>query len=448
MNSLHPSTFVAALNQALGEAAGRAAILRHTRGKLQRAAGTLLRATGVRAEVGELCELRDPHRDASLHAEVVGFDADALLLSPMGPMQGLSAATQVLATGGRHRVAVGDFLLGRVMDGMGLVPMDDGPALPEDAARRDVLQAAPAALGRRPIAEPLPLGVRAIDSLLTCGLGQRVGIFAPAGCGKSTLLAMLCRHAKVDVVVAALVGERGREVGDFIHEALGAQALQRSVLVVATSDRPSAERLKASFVATTYAEYFAAQGRSVLLLVDSVTRLARAAREIGLSAGEPPARRGYPPSVFTLLPQLFERAGCMSRGSITAFYTVLEETDDGSDPVSEEVRSLLDGHIVLSRKLAARGHFPAIDVLRSASRLFGRVADGPHQGAARQLRELMSKYEDVELLLRIGEYQRGSDPVADRAVELHALIDSFLRQNDVGGVDFAEALQGLHGLAS
>jgi len=443
-----PASFVAALDQTLAEAAGRAAILRHSRGKLQRAAGTLLRATGVRAEVGELCELRDPQSDKSLHAEVVGFDGDALLLSPMGPMQGLSAGTQVLATGARHCVPVGPFLLGRVMDGMGLEPLDDGPALPEQATRCDVLRAAPAALGRRPIAQPLPLGVRAIDSLLTCGVGQRVGIFAPAGCGKSTLLAMLCRHARVDVVVAALVGERGREVGDFIHEALGAQALERSVLVVATSDRPSAERLKAPFVATAYAEYFAAQGQQVLLLVDSVTRLARAAREIGLSAGEPPARRGYPPSVFTLLPQLFERAGCMARGSITAFYTVLEETDDGSDPVSEEVRSLLDGHIVLSRKLAARGHFPAIDVLRSASRLFGRVADTSHQGAARRLRDLMSKYEDVELLLRIGEYQRGSDALADIAVERHDQIDAFLRQQDAGGIDFGDALRGLRELTS
>jgi type III secretion protein N (ATPase) len=287
------------------------------------------------------------------------------------------------------------------------------------------------------------VGVHAIDAALTCGVGQRLGIFAPAGCGKSTLLSMLCRQAQVDVVVAALVGERGREVGDFIHEALSEDARARSVLVVATSDRPATERLKAAFVATAHAEYFASQGKRVLLVVDSVTRLARAAREIGLAAGEPPTRRGFPPSVFTTLPLLFERAGNLSRGSITAFYTVLEETDDGSDPISEEVRSLLDGHIVLSRKLASKGHYPAIDVLQSISRLFDRVARPDQAQAARRLRELMAKFNEVEVLIRIGEFQRGVDPLADTAVERRAEIDRFLTQSLTSKTPFDQILANL-----
>jgi ATP synthase in type III secretion protein N len=291
-----------------------------------------------------------------------------------------------------------------------------------------VSQPAPAALDRTPIDTALPVGVHAIDAMLTCGVGQRLGIFAPAGCGKSTLLSMLCRHAQVDVVVAALVGERGREVGDFIGEALSEDARARSVLVVATSDRPATERMKAAFVATTHAEYFAAQGRRVLLLVDSVTRLARAAREIGLAAGEPPTRRGFPPSVFAALPLLFERAGNLSAGSITAFYTVLEETDDGTDPISEEVRSLLDGHIVLSRKLAGKGHFPAIDVLQSISRLFEKVAAADQVRLARRLRELLQKFEEIEVLIRIGEFHKGVDALADTAVERREAINDLLRQ--------------------
>jgi type III secretion protein N (ATPase) len=281
---------------------------------------------------------------------------------------------------------------------------------------------------------------------MTCGIGQRVGVFAPAGCGKSTLLAMLCNKADVDVTVVALVGERGREVADFIEDGLG-DALAKAVIVVSTSDRPANERLKAASVATTYAEHFRAQGKSVLLLVDSVTRIARAAREIGLAAGEPPTRRGFPPSVFSLLPQLFERAGRTHQGSITAFYTVLEETDDGADPISEEVRSLLDGHIVLSRKLANKGHFPAIDVLASISRLMPKVADQPHLAAAQRMRELMSKYNEVELLLRIGEYQRGNDELADAAVDRHLAIEAFLRQDGAEDAQFANSLERLEELA-
>jgi ATP synthase in type III secretion protein N len=434
---------LSAFDAALGEATGRVSANSVQRGKLQHALGTLVRASGIRADVGELCRLVDSRTGHELKAEVIGFEGETVLMSPMGSLEGLSGSTQVIPTGQRHSVAVGDFMLGRVVDGMGEIFLDEGLPMPTNAERRPVSVPAPAALGRTPIDTVLPVGVHAIDAALTCGVGQRVGIFAPAGCGKSTLLSMLCRQAQVDVVVAALVGERGREVGDFIHEALSEDARARSVLVVATSDRPATERLKAAFVATAHAEYFASRGQRVLLLVDSVTRLARAAREIGLAAGEPPTRRGFPPSVFTTLPLLFERAGNLSTGSITAFYTVLEETDDGSDPISEEVRSLLDGHIVLSRKLASKGHYPAIDVLQSISRLFDRVATSQQAQAARRLRELMAKFNEVEVLIRIGEFQRGVDPLADTAVERRAEIDRFLTQSLSSKTPFDQILANL-----
>jgi type III secretion protein N (ATPase) len=398
-------------------------------GRVVEAVGTLVRATGVRARVGELCALSDLHTGYDGLAEVVGLVGSDLWLSPMGSLQGISAATRVAASGCEHSVAVGDFLLGRVVDGMGMSFIDGGPPMPPLAARLPVFARAPAPLARPPIQQPVDLGVRALDGLLRIGIGQRVGIFAPAGCGKSTLMAMLCRNAAVDVTVVALVGERGREVADFLNDGLDAEARRKSVMVVATSDCPASERLKASFVATTYAEHFRAQGKSVLLLVDSVTRLARAAREIGLAAGEPPTRRGFPPSVFVTLPRLFERAGLADGGAITAFYTVLEETDDGNDPIGEEVRSLLDGTVLLSRKLAQRGHFPAIDVLGSVSRLMPRLVARDHEALARRARELLGKYDDVELLLRIGEYRRGVDAAADAAIDCHLALEGFLRQD-------------------
>jgi ATP synthase in type III secretion protein N len=439
---------LSAFDSALGEATGRLASTTLQRGKLQHAVGTLVRASGIRADVGELCRLIDGRTGREIKAEVIGFEGDSVLMSPMGSLDGLSGSTQVVATGQRHSVPVGDFMLGRVVDGMGERFLDEGPPPPPSAERRAVARAAPAALGRTPIDTALTVGINAIDAALTCGVGQRVGIFAPAGCGKSTLLSMLCRHAEVDVVVVALVGERGREVGDFINEALSEEARAKSVLVVATSDRPATERLKAAFVATTHAEYFAARGQRVLLLVDSVTRLARASREIGLAAGEPPTRRGFPPSVFTALPLLFERAGNLATGSITAFYTVLEETDDGSDPISEEVRSLLDGHIVLSRKLAGKGHFPAIDVLQSISRLFDRVTTPEQVRLARRLRELMAKFDEVEVLIRIGEFHRGVDALADMAVDRRSAIDKFLTQSVHTRLTFEQTMSGLNEVAA
>jgi ATP synthase in type III secretion protein N len=421
-------SLLALFQYALDEATGHAAQVHVQRGKLQQATGTVVRATGVRTDVGEVCRLVDSATKREIKAEVIGFDGETVLMSPMGSLTGLSNATQVIPTGQHHSVAVGGFLLGRVVDGMGESFLDDGPPMPSLARRRLVGTMAPSPMRRRPIEETLPLGIVAIDGLLTCGIGQRTGIFAPAGCGKSTLLSMLCKYAQVDIVVAALVGERGREVQDFITEALDQHARERSVLVVATSDRPATERLKAAFVATAYAEEFAAAGKRVLLLVDSVTRLARAAREIGLAAGEPPARRGFPPSVFAMLPQLFERAGNLTVGSVTAFYTVLEETDDGSDPISEEVRSLLDGHIVLSRKLAGKGHYPAIDILQSISRLFDKVASPQQVLDARRVRELLAKFDEVEILIRIGEFRRGVDALADQAVDRKAMFDGLFQQ--------------------
>ena len=398
------------------------------RGRVIEAVGTLIKATGISVRLGELCRLSDVKTGFETLAEVAGFSGGNVWLSPMGSVEGLSPSTQVEGTGQVHSVAVGDFLLGRVVNGLGTAFLDQGPGMPGDSAVTKVWSEAPAPLKRPSIQHPLPLGVRAIDGLLTVGRGQRMGVFAPAGCGKSTLLSMLCRNADVDVTIVALVGERGREVGDFLDEGLDEQSRKQSILVVSTSDRPATERLKAAFVATAYAEHFRRQGKSVLLLIDSVTRLARAAREIGLAAGEPPTRRGFPPSVFALLPKLFERAGLSEQGDMTAFYTILEETSDGNDPIAEEVRSLLDGGIVLSRELAQKGHFPAIDVLSSLSRLMPKLIDDTQLSMAQRSRELLSKYNDVELLVRIGEYRKGVDALADQAIDKHDALERFVRQ--------------------
>lgn len=375
------------------------------RGRVTQVTGTLLKAVVPGVRIGELCYLRNPDNSLSLQAEVIGFAQHQALLIPLGEMYGISSNTEVSPTGTMHQVGVGEHLLGQVLDGLGQ-PFDGGH-LPEPAAWYPVYQDAPAPMSRKLITTPLSLGIRVIDGLLTCGEGQRMGIFAAAGGGKSTLLASLIRSAEVDVTVLALIGERGREVREFIESDLGEEGLRKAVLVVATSDRPSMERAKAGFVATSIAEYFRDQGKRVLLLMDSVTRFARAQREIGLAAGEPPTRRGYPPSVFAALPRLMERAGQSSKGSITALYTVLVEGDDMTEPVADETRSILDGHIILSRKLAAANHYPAIDVLRSASRVMNQIVSKEHKTWAGDLRRLLAKYEEVELLLQIGEYQKG-----------------------------------------
>ena len=398
------------------------------RGRVLQVVGTIIRASALGARIGDLVMLRNPGEAEDIPAEVVGLQRDAAILTPLGDIRGISTLTEVLPTGQQHLAPVGMGLLGRVLDGMGR-PLDTGtrgPLQPDDYA--PVFAEAPDPMTRRVIDRPMPLGVRALDGPLTCGEGQRMGIFAAAGGGKSTLLSMLVRGAACDVTVLALIGERGREVREFIERDLGPEGREKSVVVVATSDRSSMERAKAAYVATAIAEWYRAQGMRVLFLMDSVTRFARAQREIGLAAGEPPTRRGFPPSVFALLPQLMERAGNSDKGSITAFYTVLVEGDDMSEPIADETRSILDGHIVLSRALAGANHYPAIDVLASASRVMGAVTTREHRALAGKLRSLMAKYNEVELLVRIGEYQKGADALADEAVAKIEKIRGFLRQ--------------------
>src|SRR5262245_57709801 len=414
-------------------------------GRVVQATGTVLRATGLRARIGQQCRIFDPATDLDggepLLAEVIGFAGAEVILAPYGPLQGVAVGAAVQALSDEAHVPCGPALLGRVIDAFGR-PLDGRP-LDAGVGSTALYASAPSPLQRRSIDEPLPTGVRAIDSALTVGEGQRIGIFAMAGGGKSTLLGMLARQARADVNVIALVGERGREVREFLDDALGEEGLARSVVVVSTSDRPALERVRAAVAATAIAEGFRKQGKKVLLLVDSVTRFARGLRELGLSAGEPPVRRGYPPSVFAELPRLFERAGNDARGSITAFYTVLAEDDDNSDPVAEEVRSILDGHIILSRALAQAHHYPAIDVLGSASRVFTRVAQPAHREAAGQMRALMASYKDVEFLLRVGEYQAGSDPLADKAIERMPAIKALLQPRYDEPTDIAETIAQL-----
>ena len=422
-------------------------------GKVVEAYGTLIRAIGLKAAIGELCELRNPADSGDPHfrlaAEVVGVSRQHAVLTPLGALDGVSPATEVYATGRQATVRAGDGLLGRVLDAHG-EPIDGkGPiAVPGGPPVEDmpIYAASPHPLSRNLIDAPFATGVRAIDTVMTAGVGQRIGIFAVAGGGKSTLLGMLARGASADVNVIALVGERGREVNEFIRDNLGEKGMAKSVIVVATSDRPALERSRAAWVATAIAEHFRDRGKRVMLLVDSVTRFARALRDVGLAVGEPPARRGFPPSVFTALPRLFERAGNNDKGSITAFYTVLMEGEEGDDPIVEEVRSILDGHIVLSRKLAAAYHYPAIDVLTSLSRTMPRVVEEPQLRAAGQLRKYLAKHQDIELLLQLGEYKKGSDPEADIAIQKIEPIRKLLQQPSGDIADFGESVAALRKL--
>ncbi len=403
-------------------------------GKITEAVGTLIRASGIDATLGELCELRDAAGKHLLDAEVVGFTRSSTLLSPFGRMERISRATQITRTGRPLSIRVGTELLGRVVDCLGN-PLDalgpiDAPHL------QPVTGEPPTPMSRRPIHQPLATGVRAIDGFTTIGEGQRLGIFAPAGVGKSTLLGMLACRARADINVIALIGERGREVREFVELTLGPEGLARSVIVCATSDRAAIERAKAAYVATAIAEHFRDQGNRVLLMMDSLTRFARAQREIGLAAGEPPARRGFPPSTFSELGRLLERAGPAAKGSITALYTVLLEDEDSADPVGEEVRSIVDGHLILSRELATGGQYPAIDVLGSLSRLMTQVASKTHCATATHVRSLLAKYREIEVLMKMGEYHAGSDPMADLAIQKMDEIREFISQNGEEIADF------------
>jgi type III secretion system H+-transporting two-sector ATPase len=413
------------------------------RGRVVEVTGLVIKARVPGVRIGELCFIQTPLRDAPVPAEVVGFRSELVYLMGLGELTGLGPDSEVRPTGHVMTVRVGPGLLGRVLDGLGRPADGKGPLALGENSEYPVYAPPPDPLRRKRVKQALPVGVRAIDGMLTVGEGQRVGIFAAAGGGKSTLLGMIARNTEADVNVIALIGERGREVLDFIEENLGEQGLRRSVVVVATSDQPTLVRLKSAYVATAVAEYFRDRGKRVVLVLDSITRFARAQREAGLAVGEPPARAGFPPSVFATLPRLLERAGNSERGSITAFYTILVEGDDMTEPVADEVRSILDGHVVLSRELSARGHYPAIDILRSASRVMPAVAAAGHQQAAQRVRELVATYERHRDLILLGAYKKGTDARVDEALERWPGIEAWLRQGTQDKSGFDETLAGL-----
>ncbi len=389
--------------------------------------GLVLESSGPQVFLGERCEIHSSQRNEPILAEVVGIKEGKVLMMPYGNARGISLGSEVIATGKAVDVPVGDSLLGRVIDAFGN-PLDGKPAL-QLAARYPLYSDPLNPLARPRIDEVLETGVRAVDTLLTVGRGQRVGIFAGSGVGKSTLLGMIARHMNADVNIIALIGERGREVLDFIDQILGEEGLSRSVVVVATSDQPALVRAHAAFAATAIAEYFRDQGKNIVLTMDSVTRFAMAQREIGLAVGEPPTARGYTPSVFSLLPRLMERAGTAENGgSITAFYTVLVEGDDMNDPIADNVRAILDGTIVLSREIANSGHYPSIDILQSNSRLYTQLASEQEKASAQSLIKILSCYDSSRDMINIGAYRKGSNVKLDHAIELMPKIDEFLCQ--------------------
>jgi type III secretion protein N (ATPase) len=413
------------------------------KGRLRAVVGLALHVDLADARVGELVEIERAGRPPLL-GEVVGFDTSGVTVLPLGAADGLGPDDVVTSRRAPLTIKVGPDLLGRVLDGVG-EPMDDGPALTGNVVT--VMRAPPQALTRRRVENALPLGVRALDAFVTVGEGQRMGLFSAAGVGKSTLLGQIAQTSSADVVVLCLIGERGRELGDFLRDHLDARARSRSVVVCATSDAPALLRMKCPYVATTIAESFRDQGLRVLLLVDSVTRFARAAREVGLAAGEAPVRRGYPPSAFAALPGLLERAGTTAAGSITAFYTVLVEGDDLDEPVSDELRGLLDGHVILSRKLAARGRHPAVDITQSLSRLMPRLVSAEHLAAANAARAHIALHEEKRDLLLLGAYRVGSDTRLDAAIARAPEIEAFLTQREDERAAFADTVATLQTLA-
>jgi flagellum-specific ATP synthase len=393
-------------------------------GEVSKVVGLSVTVTGVTSRIGDLIALGT---DNPTLAEVVAVDGSSCVCLPLGEMAGIGTGLQAQGTGSPLHILVGEALRGRVLNGLG-EPLDGSP-LPDGMTRVTVDQAPPAALQRQRVERPLSVGVRAIDSLISVGRGQRMGIFAGSGVGKSSLMSMITRGTDAQITVVALIGERGREVNEFLEDDLGPEGLANAVVVVATSDQPPMVRLRAAFVATRIAEYFRDAGQDVLLLMDSITRLATAQREIGLSAGEPPASRGYPPSVFAMMPRLLERAGSGERGTITGLYTVLVEGGDHDEPVADTARSILDGHIVLDRKLATAGHFPSIEILESVSRVTNAVTTPEQQRLARETRQLLAARRDVKELVEIGAYVGGTNPRADRALALWPALEGFLQQS-------------------
>ncbi|WP_281423087.1 flagellar protein export ATPase FliI [Paenibacillus oenotherae] len=410
-------------------------------GKVTQVIGLTVESEGPDASIGDVCYIYPAKTAKPLKAEVVGFRNNKVILMPLGDLQSIGPGCDVVGTGKPLTVQVGSDLLGKVLDGLGQ-PLD-GTHISSRMPHYSTHNAPSNPLSRPRVTEPLSIGVRAIDGLLTIGRGQRVGIFAGSGVGKSTLLGMVARNTSADVNVIALIGERGREVLEFIEKDLGPEGLSRSVVIVATSDQPALIRIKGALIATTIAEYFRDRGLNVMLMMDSVTRYAMALREVGLAIGEPPATRGYTPSVFANLPKLLERAGTGPRGSITAFYTVLVDGDDMNEPIADAVRGILDGHIVLTRDLANKGHFPAIDVLASVSRVMKDIVPEEQQDAANELKRLLAIYKDSEDLINIGAYQRGSNAEIDKAIDNSEAIRSFTRQKTSEKVDYLEALERL-----
>jgi flagellum-specific ATP synthase len=405
-------------------------------GRVTSIVGLSIAVAGVRAAVGDLLTIGD-----QVPAEVVSIDGPRLTCLPLGPLAGIAAGDRVKASGGPLHVPVGEGLRGRILDGLGQ-PMDGFP-LPPGVSFVPVDNAAPNALQRKLVDRALPLGVRALDTLVPCGRGQRLGIFAGSGVGKSSLMSMITRGTEAEITVVCLVGERGREVREFLERDLGTDGLARAVVVIATSDQPPLVRLRACFVATRIAEYFRDAGKDVLLLMDSLTRAAMAQREVGLSAGEPPATRGYPPSTFAMLPRLLERAGPGATGSITGLYTVLVDGDDHNEPIADAARSILDGHVVLDRRLATSGHFPSIDVLESISRVAPAVTTPAQRAAANELRRVMAAGRDIRELVEIGAYVPGTNPDADRSRVLEPHINAFLRQDMTERTSAHDAWVGL-----
>lgn len=413
------------------------------KGRVSQVVGLAIESDGPRVSLGEVCVIQIPGNGHIL-AEVVGFRQNKTLLMPLGEMAGIGPGCSVIATGHSFRLAVGPALVGRVLDGLGR-PIDGlGPISTREFY--PVMNQPPNPLARTRIREPLPLGIKAIDGLLTCGRGQRLGIFAGSGVGKSTLLGMVARNTSADINVIALIGERGREVREFLEKDLGEEGLQRSVVVIATSEQPAMVRLKGAFVATTIAEYFRDQGKDVMLMMDSVTRFAMAQREVGLTIGEPPATRGFTPSVFALLPRLLERSGTSACGTITGLYTVLVDGDDLNEPITDAVRGILDGHIVLSRDLAAQNHYPAIDVLNSVSRVMLDIISTEHQEWANRVREILATYQEAKDLIDIGAYSLGTNPRIDYAIKMVEKCREFLRQGINENVTFNETLTRLGAL--
>ncbi len=414
-------------------------------GHITRVVGLIIESKGPEVSIGELCLIKN--KSKTVEAEVVGFEDNRVLLMPIGEMEGINPGARVIATGEKLKVKVGEKMLGQVLNGIGEPIMDDSNIL-TGLAERPVDRQPPNPLERKRITEPLSLGIKSIDGLLTVGRGQRVGIFAGSGVGKSTLLGMAARNTEADINVIGLVGERGREVREFIERDLGQEGLERSIVVVATSDKPALVRVKAAQITTAIAEYFRDKGQDVLLMMDSVTRVAMALREVGLATGEPPATRGYPPSVFARLPRLLERTGTNAKGTITALYTVLVEGDDFNEPVSDTVRGILDGHIDLSRELASRNHYPAIDVLSSVSRVMTEIADDEHLEAAGELKKMLADYRESEDLINIGAYEPGSNPDVDRALENIDQINDFLHQGITEKTDFENTVNQLKNVVS